>query len=141
MRNSCNTRKIFLGIILIIVLVLIFNSNYALGVSPKEGLKAAADAAKLDTGTKSIGTILGSLFQKILGVMGLILLILFVIGGITWMTSEGNAEKLKKARGLLIHAIIGLIIILGSYALTKLVTDKFQQVIDAKSTEAIEPEE
>jgi len=73
--------------------------------------------------------------------MGLLLLILFVIGGITWMTSEGNAEKLKKARGLLIHAIIGLIIILGSYALTKLVTDKFQQVVDAKSTEAPEPAE
>lgn len=139
MKNSCHTRKRFFGILLIIVLVLIFSNNQALGASIKDGLKTVAKTAGIDTGTDSLGSILGKIFQKILGIMGLILLVLFVIGGITWMTSEGNAEKLKKARGLLINAIIGLIIILVSYALVTFVTGKLQEVVDARKTETSPP--
>jgi len=127
-RNFSYPEKIFSGILLIIVLTLIFCSIPVLADNPRDQLNVVAGRVGIAT-TNSLGYTFGLVFQKILGVMGLILLVLFVIGGITWMTSEGNAEKLKKARGLLIHAIIGLIIILVSYALIDFVTKKLQEVI------------
>ncbi len=132
-RNFSYPEKIFSGILLIVVLFLVFCGSPAFGNNPQDALKtrdaleAAAAQAGIQT-TGSLGHTLGLIFQKLLGGMGLILLVLFVIGGITWMTSEGNAEKLKKARGLLIHAIIGLIIILVSYALVSFVTTRLQNV-------------
>jgi len=128
-RNFSYPEKIFSGILLIVILVLVFCGSPALGVNPQDALKTAANKAGIQT-TGSLGYTLGLVFQKLLGAMGLILLVLFVIGGITWMTSEGNAEKLKKARGLLIHAMIGLIIILASYALISFVTGKLQDVVN-----------
>ncbi len=136
-RNFSYPEKIFSGILLIIVLTLIFCSSPVLADSPRDQLNVVAGQVGIAT-TNSLGYTFGLVFQKILGVMGLILLVLFVIGGITWMTSEGNAEKLKKARGLLIHAIIGLIIILVSYALINFVTEKLQEVVDAKEIPATE---
>ena len=129
-RSFSYPEKIFSGILLIVILVLVFYASPVFAGSPLDGLRTAAKKTIIYTADKSLGLILGNLFQKILGVLGLILLVLFIIGGITWMTSEGNAEQLKKARGLLIHAIIGLIIILISYALVNFVTGKLQDVVN-----------
>jgi len=134
-RNFSYPEKIFSGILLIIILALVFNSSPVLGANPnpRGALNIVANQAGIQT-KNSLSYALGQVFQKILGIMGLILLVLFVIGGITWMTSEGNAEKLKKARGLLIHAIIGLIIVLVSYALVSFVTGELQEVVNTKGT-------
>ena len=129
-RSFSYPEKIFSGILLIVILVLVFYASPVFAGSPLDGLRTAAEKTIINTADTSLGLILGNLFQKILGVLGLILLVLFIIGGITWMTSEGNAEQLKKARGLLIHAIIGLIIILISYALVNFVTGKLQDVVN-----------
>lgn len=124
------SEKISLSILILIVITLVsfFFCNPVLGANPRDALTSTAKTAGIKT-TNSLGYILGQFFQKILGVMGLILLILFVIGGITWMTSEGNAEKLKKAHGLLINGIIGLFIVLASYALIEFVTRELQSVV------------
>ncbi|MCF7906395.1 hypothetical protein K9L04_00490, partial [Patescibacteria group bacterium] len=41
-----------------------------------------------------------------------------VYGGILWMTSGGEEEKVKKAKKLMISGIIGMIIIVSAYAIT-----------------------
>jgi len=136
-RNFSYPEKIFSGILLIIIiLALVFYSSPVLGANsnPREALNIAAKQAGIQT-KNSLGYTLGQVFQKILGILGLILLVLFIIGGITWMTSEGNAEKLKKARGLLINAIIGLIIVLVSYTLVNFVTQRLQEVVDTEQTQ------
>ena len=50
--------------------------------------------------------------QIILGVAGSIALVIFVIGGILYITSGGASEKVKKATSLLKGAVVGLAIIL-----------------------------
>ena len=46
---------------------------------------------------------------------------MFVYGGITWMTSSGSPEKIKKGRDIIIWSVIGLAIIFFSYALVNFV--------------------
>ena len=127
MQISCYTRKRFSCIILMFILLFLLSGTQVLADSPLGGLKTAADQAGINT-SNHIGLTLGKVFKQVLGIMGLLLLILFVVGGIMWMTSGGSPEKLKKAQGLLVNAIIGLIIVLCSYAIVDFVTTKLTSV-------------
>jgi len=57
----------------------------------------------------------------VLGFVGLIFLILFIYAGFTWMTARGNADQIKKARGTMVWAVLGLIIIFSSYIIVAFV--------------------
>lgn len=50
--------------------------------------------------------------------VGLILLLLILSAGFTWMTSGGDEEKVKQAKKTLINAFVGLFLILSAYSIT-----------------------
>lgn len=50
-----------------------------------------------------------------------IVLTRFIAGGIVWLTSAGNPEKVKKGQGILISSLIGLIIVLFAWQIVNLV--------------------
>lgn len=52
-----------------------------------------------------------------LGFLGLVAVIFITIGGYMYMTSGGNEEKVEKAKQYLKNALIGLIIVLLSWAI------------------------
>ncbi len=64
------------------------------------------------------GEIIGKIIQLVLGFLGLVFVILTVYAGFMYMMSGGEAEKAKKARSLLINAIIGTAIIISAWAIT-----------------------
>jgi hypothetical protein len=78
-------------------------------------------AGKTGVQQTDITTLVGQIVQGLLGVVALVFLILTIYGGFLWMTSRGNEEQVAKARDTLIRAIIGLIVIVSSYALTDFV--------------------
>lgn len=55
----------------------------------------------------------------VLGFVGVIFLALTVFAGFKYMTSGGNEEKAKEAVGLLRNAVIGLVIILAAWLITR----------------------
>ena len=57
----------------------------------------------------------GQIIKGLLGVTGAIALFMMVWGGITWMISNGNAERLKQGKDTILWAILGLVIIFMSY--------------------------
>lgn len=73
----------------------------------------------IDTPQKLIGKVINS----VLGVVGSLALLMFVYGGLTWMTSSGNAEKVKKGRDIIIWSAIGLAIIFSAYGLTRVLIE------------------
>ena len=56
-----------------------------------------------------------------IGMSGLVAAIFIVVGGFGYMTSQGDPSKLQKAKSTLIYAIIGLLIVALSRALTTFV--------------------
>ena len=50
------------------------------------------------------------------GAVGAIFVILFLVGGVQYLTSAGNEEASTKAKKLLTDAMIGLVIVLASWA-------------------------
>lgn len=52
----------------------------------------------------------------ILGISGTAVLLMFVYGGFLWLTSSGRPEAITNGKNTMIGAVVGLIIIFGSYA-------------------------
>lgn len=86
------------------------------------GLNATVEAG-YGTGATSrganIGTYIGEfIIQPVLGLMGILFLLLTVYAGFLWMTAQGDDSKVKKAKDILVAAVIGAVIMASAYVLT-----------------------
>ncbi|OGK63087.1 hypothetical protein A2334_00425 [Candidatus Roizmanbacteria bacterium RIFOXYB2_FULL_38_10] len=71
-------------------------------------------------GISNLGSIINVLTPILMVGAGLVFLVMLVIGAFTWITSGGTPENMKKAQGILTSAAIGLVIVLCSYLIVKL---------------------
>jgi|GEM_PF-6965562 cysteine-rich repeat protein len=76
------------------------------------------NAQGVGLGQNSVKTIIVRSVQILLGFLGILAVIVILYGGFIWMTAGGDAGKIDKAKKVLMAAVIGLIIILSSYAIT-----------------------
>ena len=77
-----------------------------------------------DSGVASITDILNVLQRAanwFLAIVLVLAIIIFVYVGFTFMTAEGDAERIGKAKKMFFWAIIGLIVALLSYGLRELI--------------------
>ena len=65
--------------------------------------------------------IVGQVIRVALGIIGSLALVLFIYGGMLWMTSSGNTEMITKGRNTLLWAVIGLLVVFGSYTIINFV--------------------
>lgn len=63
-------------------------------------------------------TFIGTIIRWILGIIGVILIALFVYGGFTYATSAGSQDKIESGKKIMMYAIIGVIIIVVAFVLT-----------------------
>ena len=56
-----------------------------------------------------------------LAVLGLVAVIVIIIGGINYMTSAGDAGKVKKAKDTILYGVIGLVICVLAFAIVNFV--------------------
>ena len=75
-------------------------------------------------GTKSIYDTIVGVINVLLGFLGIITVGIMLYGGFTWMTSQGNPDKIDKAKKTLVNGVIGLMIILSAYALANYILNK-----------------
>ena len=87
------------------------------------GLSETASQAHLDKAGSSVPTIAGNIIGTALSMISVIFFILMVYGGFLWMTAHGDEGQISKAQETIIGAIIGIIIILASYAITSYITN------------------
>ncbi|MEI6596597.1 MAG: Ig-like domain-containing protein, partial [bacterium] len=64
---------------------------------------------------------LDRVIRVIIGFLGIIAVCLIMYAGWLWTTSEGNEEKIEQAKKILKNAVIGLIIILASFAIVSFI--------------------
>jgi len=69
--------------------------------------------------------IAGTVIRAVLGVTGTIALVMVIYGGIMWMTSAGNEQRIKTGKDTLVWALIGLAVVFLSYTILKMVFGMF----------------
>ena len=68
-----------------------------------------------------IRTTAAKIINVALGLLGIIAVVIILIGGFKWMTAGGNEEKVGEAKKLISAGVIGLVIIITSYAIANFV--------------------
>ena len=64
-----------------------------------------------------VPVIAGNVIQTILGIVGSLALLAFVVGGFRWLLSGGNEEQIKKGSKTMLYAVIGLFVVFASYGI------------------------
>ncbi len=85
-----------------------------------DGLTITAGEAGYNT-PKAIPTLVGDTIEVLLGMIGIIFLILLLYAGFLYLTAGGEGDKVKKAKQLIGNAVIGIVIVVAAYALTRFV--------------------
>lgn len=113
--------KYFIPFILLVNFLMVLPSlALNLGFSTSTGSTLANFANNAGFGNEAqtpesyIGLILISFFS----ILGVISIILIIYSGYLWMTARGNEAQVTKAKENLWQVIMGLIFIIGGYALT-----------------------
>lgn len=69
----------------------------------------------LITKPTEIPKLIGMILRMVFAVIGVVALIIFIYGGVLWMTAFGEEQRVKKGWDTMIWAALGLIVIFGSY--------------------------
>lgn len=86
------------------------------------GLEDTATSAGLtQTAPSDVPTLIGNIIGTTLSLIGVIFFVLMVYGGFLWMTAHGDSARVDKGKETIIAAVIGLVVVLASYALTTFV--------------------
>lgn len=72
-------------------------------------------------GSTDIRSIIGRVINAALGISGSVALLMFIWGGLQWLTSGGSPERIQKGKNTIVWAVLGLVLIFGSYAILNFV--------------------
>jgi uncharacterized membrane protein YagU involved in acid resistance len=117
-----NYKKQLLSFLIFILIILGFTSNI---ISKPLEVQAAPIISAETLGTPCYENgdcslndfikIIKASYTTVFGFIGSIALIMFIVGGLMFLISGGNQEKVASAKKLMISAVIGLLIVFASY--------------------------
>src|SRR6056297_2138521 len=78
-------------------------------------------ASNTNLGEEDPRSLLTNLVNLAMTFLAIIAVIVILIGGFKWMTAAGNEDKVSEAKKIVIGGVIGLVIILASWAIASFV--------------------
>ena len=119
-------KRIFFSLTLVLGLVGIIcmtaQPAYASGID-----EARRGANRVRTGgsnSNSVNSLLATVTNVMLFIAGAIAVIMIVVGGIKYVTSNGNSERINSAKNTIMYAVVGLVIAIAAYAVVDFVIDQ-----------------
>lgn len=61
------------------------------------------------------------IINGIIAALGIVAVVIIIIGGVSYMTSSGDASKVKKAKDTILYGVIGLVICVLAFAIVNFV--------------------
>ena len=91
--------------------------------------------AQVDTGANIVGnsialgnrdprTMIATIINVFLGILGIVAIVIVLMGGFKWMTSDGNEEKIAEAKKILVAGLIGMAIVLAAWGIATFVMNQ-----------------
>ncbi|MFH0891813.1 MAG: hypothetical protein V1867_03465 [Candidatus Falkowbacteria bacterium] len=97
------------------------NDCSAYSFMDESGIKETGQAtghASISLTQRSPAQMVGMIIKVLLSFLGVVFLIIMIYAGYSWMIARGNEQVAEKAKGTIVNATIGLIIIMLAYAIT-----------------------
>ena len=100
------------------------NNNQVAYADAKTQIQSGLKAAGGDTKDTS-GTLITSVINVMLFIIGVLSVIMIIYGGIIYVISAGDSGRVSKAKNTIMYAIVGLIVSLLAYAIVNFVITRF----------------
>lgn len=76
-------------------------------------------------GEQTLGQRIQTIINILLFILGAIAVVMIVIGGVRYTTSNGDSGNIKTAKDTILYAVIGLIVAIMAYAIVNFVLQSF----------------
>lgn len=121
---NASVRKFLTGLVIggvAAVVIIVAIAGFVYPQTASAGLINQGIGSTFGLGTTSLeGTVI-RIVQWALGLLALVAVIVIMYGGFIWMTAGGNEEKIAQAKKIITRAVVGLIIVLLSWAIVMFV--------------------
>ncbi len=77
---------------------------------------------------QSLNGTLGLVLNIFSAIVGIVAVIMIIIGGVKYITSNGNSERTNEAKNTILYAIIGLVIVAIAQIIVQFVIHKAQKL-------------
>lgn len=119
----------------VLVQILFLSSLPALAApaaDPSALMTTGLNAAAADSGfnqSLSLPALIGRGLAVLLGLIGIIFVVYIIWAGIMYMTAAGDDTKVKKAKAMITQSVIGIIIMVGAYAISNFVITQLTNAV------------
>ena len=86
---------------------------------------ASGSGGTCNTPGTGLETNIQNIVNLLFFVIGTIAVIVIIVGGIKFITADGDASKVKGARETIMYAVVGLVVAIMAYAIVFFVVDRF----------------
>lgn len=111
---------------LIIYVLLLFPSI----ASAQNDIYGVNDLQNANLGTRDLRDTISGIINIVLGFLGILATVMILYGGLKWMTSAGNTSQVEDGKKAIGAGVIGLLIVLASYAIARYVLSRFQEELN-----------
>ena len=98
---------------------LTFLANQTLG--PTSGSNTTTGVTTVGDGQNTLAGNIQGIINGVIAALGIVAVIVIIIGGVSYMTSTGDAGKVKKAKDTILYGVIGLVICVLAFAIVNFV--------------------
>lgn len=70
---------------------------------------------------KDLNTTLNTAINVVIGIVGFLAVAIIILGGIGFVTSQGDTAKVTKARNTILYGVVGLVVALLAFAIVNFV--------------------
>ncbi len=78
----------------------------------------------VNLGNRDLKATIASIINLILSFLGVLAVLIILLGGFKWMTSQGSSDKVDEAKKLIGEGVVGLVIIFAAYAIASFVLNQ-----------------
>ncbi len=118
---------------MIVAMLAVFISATGVMAVIPSGIAAASPADKIKGGVERVddeddsdlGGKIKTIVNMMLYLLGAIAVVMIVIGGIRYATSNGDSSTLTSAKNTILYAVVGLVVAIMAYAIVNFVVDAF----------------
>ena len=122
MKGGERMKKLLTGLLLLIP-SLVLAEPTAENADAAFGINSLADNG-LGLGKQDLKKSIAGIINVILGFLGTLAVLIILLGGFKWMTSQGSSDKVDEAKKLIGEGVVGLVIIFAAYAIAAFVLNQ-----------------
>ena len=78
------------------------------------------DQTRTESGSNqdSLPEVVGRIIKWVVGLIGIVLVAMFIYGGVTYATSAGNEDRVETGKKIMMYSIMGILIVAIAFAAT-----------------------